>query len=97
MHHKFARANFDGASAQAGDIIHSRLQCAIVGADQVRVELTDRYDGAVLHFGMHRARELLFVGSWRELLLLSCGYDSGDRQCDGDHRNVHRELGRVHG
>ena len=70
VHDKFACANFDGASAQARDVIHGRLQGAIVGADYVRVAQTDRNDGALFHFGMHRARELLFIGARGEFLFL---------------------------
>src|SRR6185503_15453481 len=52
VHDKFARANLDGASTQASDVIHGRLQCAIVGADDVRVAQADRNGGAFLHFRM---------------------------------------------
>ena len=71
VHDIFARANLHNASAQGRDVIHASLQRAIVGADDVRVAQTDRNDGALFHFGMHRARELLFIRSRREFLLLS--------------------------
>ena len=71
MHEEFAFADFDDSAAQTGDVIDRALEGAIVGADDVRVAQTSRNDGAVFHFGMHRARELLFIRARREFLFLS--------------------------
>ena len=61
MHEKFAFPDFDNAPAQTRDVVHSRLQRAIVRADDVRGPMSDGDARAHRHFGMHGAGQLLLL------------------------------------
>ena len=71
VHEKFAFTDFNNAPAQTRDVIHSRLQRAIVRADDVRIAKPDGDAWAHDHFGMHGAGQLLLLRSGSQVRFLS--------------------------
>src|SRR5262249_58776435 len=60
-HQVLARADLDGPPAQRRDIIDGRLECPVVGPDQIGPGLAHGDPGTLAHLRVHSARELLLL------------------------------------
>ena len=73
-HEVVARADLDGTAAKPGDIVHGRLQGAVVAAEDVGLGLADFDQREILHGRVHPGWQLPFVGTGGVVHFLRIGH-----------------------